>query len=139
MTQNDTCYLFVYGTLMSGARSELGAEQRQLLARDSDSLGPASLPHARLYDLGEYPGITLDGSLDDIVHGEAVLLSNPEQQLAWLDHYEGFTPGGTDNDYDRVVRQVHLAGGETFDAWVYVLLRTPDEDKRIVSGRWIGR
>jgi len=139
MTNNDTRYLFVYGTLMSGARTELGTEQRLLLARQSDSLGPASLPKARLYDLGEYPGITLSDDIYEIVHGEAVLLSNPEQQLAWLDRYEGFTPGGTDNDYDRIVRQVHLAGGETFDAWVYVLLHTPDDEKRIVSGRWIGR
>ena len=29
--------------------------------------------------------------------------------------------------------------GETFDAWVYLLRRAPDEKKRLVSGRWVGR
>jgi gamma-glutamylcyclotransferase (GGCT)/AIG2-like uncharacterized protein YtfP len=140
MTSTETRYLFVYGTLMSGARGALGAEQRLRLARSSDSLGPASLPRAHLYDLGEYPGAVLGAGIDDIVHGEAVLLSNPEAALKWLDEYEGYVHGAGDaNDYDRVVTEVRLAGGETFDAWVYALRRAPSRKRRIVSGRWAGR
>ena len=63
---------------------------------------------------------------DDIVHGEAVLLSDPAS-LAWIDEYEGYVHGaGDSNEYDRLVREVRLAGGETFDAWVYLLRRAPD-------------
>ena len=58
---DDTRYLFVYGTLMSGAGSALGKAQRLRLARESDSLGPASIAHARLYDLGRYPGAIVGG------------------------------------------------------------------------------
>ena len=59
MSATDSRYLFVYGTLMSGATTALGTEQRLRLAGESDSLGPASLPKAHLYDLGQYPGAVL--------------------------------------------------------------------------------
>ena len=133
-------YLFVYGTLMSGAGSALGKAQRLRLARESDSLGPASIAHARLYDLGRYPGAIVGGGQDDLVHGEAVLLSTPEPTLAWLDAYEGVTPGKRDaNEYDRIVREVKLAGGEAIDAWVYLLRAAPARARRIEDGRWMPR
>ncbi len=129
-------YLFVYGTLMSGAKSALGAAERDRLAAESDSLGPASIAHARLYDLGSYPGVAAGGTIDDLVHGEAVLLSDPQATLAWIDAYEGIVPGRDEaNEYERAVLQTRLAGGETFDAWVYLLLRAPRRGL-IESGRW---
>ncbi|KWT69813.1 hypothetical protein APY04_1313 [Hyphomicrobium sulfonivorans] len=141
MSAPDTRYLFVYGTLMSGARTRLGAAERLRLAEQSDSLGPASLPHAKLYDLGRYPGIDCSGGLDDIVHGEAVLLADAAATFAWLDVYEDCAPADRTSVtsaavYERVVQQVRLAGGETFDAWVYVLCRVPQDARRIDSGRW---
>jgi gamma-glutamylcyclotransferase (GGCT)/AIG2-like uncharacterized protein YtfP len=139
MTAETSRYLFVYGTLMSGARSALGTQQRLRLAAESDSLGPASLPAARLYDIGRYPGAVFSAAIDDIVHGEAVLLADPVASLAWIDAYEGYVHGADDNEYDRVVRQVRLAGGETFDAWVYLLLAVPEHGREIDSGRWISR
>ena len=140
MTQADSRYLFVYGTLMSGARSALGVEQRQRLAEEADSLGPASLHFARLYDLGSYPGAAISDGEEDIVHGEVVLLADPGAALAWLDDYESYVHGaGDSNEYDRLVREVRLAGGETFDAWVYLLRRAPGEKLRIANGRWAGR
>ena len=140
MTAKSARYLFVYGTLMSGATTALGAEQRLRLARESDSLGPGSLPKAHLYDLGEYPGAVLGAGVDDIVHGEVVLLENSDATLSWLDDYEGYVHGAGDvNEYDRVVTEVRLAGGESFDAWVYVLRSAPSQTRRIVSGRWVGR
>ncbi len=140
MTAETTRYLFVYGTLMSGDRSALGTEQRLRLARESDSLGPASLHFARLYDLGRYPGAANSDGEEDIVHGEVVLLADPDAALTWLDDYEGYVHGaGDSNEYDRLVREVRLAGGETFDAWVYLLRRAPDAARRIDSGRWMSR
>ena len=142
----DIRYLFVYGTLMSGAATDFGAEQRVRLASESDSLGPASLPHALLYDLGRYPGAMSGGGIYDIVHGEVVLLADAVASLGWLDDYEGYAPNGDNNEadsneYERAVRQVRLAGGETFDAWVYLLREAPaDADAcRIASGRWESR
>ena len=138
MTHTETTrYLFVYGTLMSGARSALGTQQRLRLAAESDSLGPASLHFARLYDLGRYPAAAISDGEEEIVHGEVVLLADPDVSLAWLDAYEGYVHGADHNEYDRRVRQVRLAGGETFDAWVYLLRHAPDASRGIDSGRWI--
>jgi gamma-glutamylcyclotransferase (GGCT)/AIG2-like uncharacterized protein YtfP len=128
----DTRYLFVYGTLMSGAGSALGRSQRLRLARESDSLGPASIAHAQLYDLGRYPGAIAGGGEDDLVHGEAVLLSTPQAALKWLDAYEG-------DEYERTICSVRLAGGEAIDAWVYLLRNVPERAKRIGDGRWMPR
>jgi gamma-glutamylcyclotransferase (GGCT)/AIG2-like uncharacterized protein YtfP len=140
MTIETSRYLFVYGTLMSGAGIALGKSQRLRLARESDSLGPASLVHARLYDLGRYPGAAPGDGEDDIVHGEAVLLSTPETTLKWLDAYEGIAPGsGEANEYERRVCAVRLAGGEAIDAWVYLLRAVPARAKRIGDGRWMPR
>lgn len=139
MTESDSPYLFVYGTLMSGVRSALGTEERLRLARESDSLGPASLPQAQLFDLGDYPGALAVDDIDAIVHGELVLMSKPQASLIWLDEYEGFVHGADDNEYDRIVRQVRLAGGETLDAWAYMLRRAPEHGRRVVSGRWGSR
>jgi gamma-glutamylcyclotransferase (GGCT)/AIG2-like uncharacterized protein YtfP len=137
MTDETVRYLFVYGTLMSGAKSALGREQRLRLARESDSLGPASIAHARLYNLGRYPGTAPSGSVDDVVQGEAVLLSDPAATLAWTDKYEGVSPGNPDTDeYARIVREARLAGGETIDAWVYMLKVAPPGGL-IEDGRWI--
>ncbi len=139
MTVENTPYLFVYGTLMSGAHGALGSEQRLRLSRESDSLGPASLPGAQMFDLGDYPGALPFADIHSIVHGEAVLLSKPQASFSWLDEYEGFVHGADDNEYERVIRQVHLAGGETFDAWVYLLRAEPPNGRRVVNGRWSSR
>ncbi|MGZ5822605.1 MAG: gamma-glutamylcyclotransferase family protein [Hyphomicrobium sp.] len=141
MPQNpraDTRYLFVYGTLMSGAGTALGKSQRLRLARESDSLGPASIAHAHLYDLGRYPGAIAAGGVDDLVHGEAVLLSDPLPTLVWLDAYEGVGPR-EESEYDRVVRDVKLAGGEAIEAWVYLLRAAPPGARRLEDGRWMPR
>ena len=62
----------------------------------------------------------------------------PVAALHWIDEYEGYVHGGGDrNEYDRVVCEVRLAGGETFDAWVYLLRRVPTAERRIDSGRWV--
>jgi gamma-glutamylcyclotransferase (GGCT)/AIG2-like uncharacterized protein YtfP len=133
-------YLFVYGTLMSGAQTAPGKAQRLRLARESDSLGPASIAHARLYDLGRYPGAIAGGGEDNLVRGEAVVLSDPERTLAWLDAYEGIAPGKPDeSEYERTLREVKLAGGEAIDAWVYLLRAVPAHARRIEDGRWMPR
>ena len=60
------------------------------------------------------------------MHGEVVLLADPDAALAWLDAYEGYVHGGGDaTNTTALVREVRLAGGETFDAWVYLLRRAP--------------
>ena len=140
MTAETSRYLFVYGTLMSGARGALGLEQRLRLARESDSLGPASLHFARLYDLGRYPGAAISDGEEDIVHGEAVLLADPDAALAWLDDYEGYVHGAGDatSTIAWCARCGSPAARRSTPGSTCCAARR-QQTRRIANGRWIGR
>ena len=127
--------LFVYGTLMRAAFGALGKEERERLARESRNLGPAILSHAVLYDLGRYPGLRDSEERSDIVHGEALELSDSEGTFVWLDDYEGVMPPET-SEYVRAKREISLAPGERLTAWVYMLRADAPSHRRIASGRW---
>ena len=140
MTAETSRYLFVYGTLMSGARSALGTAAAPAPGREADSLGPASLHSARLYDLGRYPGAASP---------TARRTSCTAKSCCWpirMPRSRGSTPTrvtctapATTTSMTASCAQVRLAGGETFDAWVYLLRRGRDASAHIDSGRWISR
>jgi gamma-glutamylcyclotransferase (GGCT)/AIG2-like uncharacterized protein YtfP len=134
----ETCrHLFVYGTLKSKATGALGHVERARLARDSRSLGTATMNGARLFDLGRYPGLVESDTASDVVHGEVLLLANPARTFIWLDAYEGVLAGDpAGSDYARHERKVRLQRGTEVDAWVYVFLKDVRRRRAIASGRW---
>ena len=73
-------HLFVYGTLMSAAKSRLGRGERARLFREGRSLG-AAFARGRLYDLGRYPGMTDPHGPRELVHGEVVRLDDPSRSF----------------------------------------------------------
>jgi gamma-glutamylcyclotransferase (GGCT)/AIG2-like uncharacterized protein YtfP len=129
--------LFVYGTLLSGDAGPDGRAQRDRLARVSRVIASASVS-GRLYHLGRYPGLALDGGPDDVVLGELIELATPTTTLVWLDDYEGIVPGAhTHNEYERRTIEVMLASGELATAWSYVYRQPTTGKPRIASGRWL--
>jgi gamma-glutamylcyclotransferase (GGCT)/AIG2-like uncharacterized protein YtfP len=115
--------LFVYGSLLVGER----------LHHYVSELGPLSIEPAtirgRLFDLGSYPGLMLDGGA--LVRGERVRFADISKALTILDEVEGFHGRNVrDNLYER--RVVDLDGGP---AWTY-LYAGPDEGVPIPSGEW---
>lgn len=130
--------LFVYGTLMTRARGELGADMRARLRETSTSLGEATIA-GRLFDLVTFPVMIAPEGPADTVHGEVLDLRDPESIFVWLDPYEGFVPGHRrENEYERVRRSVRLANGETREAWVYLYVADTSQLAPIPSGRWQG-
>jgi len=130
--------LFVYGTLMTRARGELGADMRARLGKASTSLGEATIP-GRLFDLGAFPVMIEATSPSDTVHGEVLRLDDPESVFAWLDPYEGITPGHRrEREYERIRQTVRLPSGETLEAWVYLYVADTSQMPSIPSGRWEG-
>jgi gamma-glutamylcyclotransferase (GGCT)/AIG2-like uncharacterized protein YtfP len=128
--------LFVYGTLLTRARGDLGADMRARLKKASTSLGEATIP-GRLFDLGTFPVMIAAAAPSDIVHGEVLQLGDPESVFVWLDPYEGITPGHRRQDeYERVRRAVRLDSGETLETWVYLYVADIAHLPRIASGRW---
>ena len=100
--------LFVYGTLLTRARGELGADMRARLKKVSSSLGEATIP-GRLFDLGTFPVMIAAAAPSDVVHGEVLQLDDPESTFVWLDPYEGITPGHRRQDeYERVLSRIEI-------------------------------
>lgn len=133
--------LFVYGTLMSRAGGALGRAERERLGRESEILGPATVP-GHLYDLGRYPGLVerdqpLEAAGDSAVHGEVTRLLDPMVTLAWLDAYEGIGSGRENDEYRRVEREATLADGTLTAVWLYLYTRPTKSLRRIAGGRWI--
>ncbi len=129
-----TPHLFVYGTLLSGARHPMGAR----LAREARLLGDATI-RGRLYDLGRYPGLVEAEDAACLVHGEVYTLNSPAASLRWLDAYEGISKDVANNDYERCQRVAHLASGADMTVWVY-LYRAPLRGlSPIAGGRWTSR
>ncbi len=131
-----TIHLFVYGTLMSTATSDLGRDMRLRLRREARVVGAATI-QGRLYDLGRYPVMVASDDAIDIVHGELLELTDPAISLPWLDHYEGIGRGAQHVDeYARVESAAKLAAGGLIPSWVYVFQRPVVGLPRIRSGRW---
>lgn len=106
--------LFAYGTLMPGH-----SPPRSMSAHWPDRI------KGRLYDLGEYPGVTDVGQADALVEGFTVEFDADE--LDALDAYEDVESG----EFTR--RVVVTEAGHT--AWVYELTRKPPPGA-VARTRW---
>jgi gamma-glutamylcyclotransferase (GGCT)/AIG2-like uncharacterized protein YtfP len=132
-------HLFVYGTLMSTATSELGRDMRLKLRREARVVGAATI-QGRLYDLGRYPVMVRSGDAADVVYGELLEIADTAVSLPWLDTYEGIGRGAQHADeYARVETTVKLATGGEMIAWVYEFQRAVTGIPRVRSGRWQSR
>lgn len=118
--------VFVYGLLRPGCR---GFQELNLGGR-VDLIGPDRIA-GRLHDLGDYPGVVLDG--DGVVQGELLLPRNVDL-LAALDRYEDYDPADTEgSEYLRV--KVTTLGGR--EAWIYACQRDMAQCPIIANGDWL--
>jgi gamma-glutamylcyclotransferase (GGCT)/AIG2-like uncharacterized protein YtfP len=123
-------YLFVYGTLRRESRHPMAV----LLAKGARLVGRARVP-GRLYDLGEYPGMTAPAAPDEWVRGEVHELTDPETLLRALDHYEGCEPDEPDLSlFARLPTTAILDGGSPLATWAYFYRGPLDGTRPIPSG-----
>ena len=125
--------LFVYGTLRRDPTHEL----YHLLARHARFLGDARV-RGRLFDLGEYPGMTVEES-NGYVSGELYeVTSDWPYVIARLDEYEGCTADDVQpHEYRRELVEALRPVGEPITAWAYVLNRDPRGLPVIESGDYL--
>ena len=126
-------YLFVYGTL----RRQL--IQNQQLQHHAEFIAEASM-RGRLFLLDGYPGAVDSDDFADNVLGELYRIHKPQPLFAILDHYEECSVKfPKPHEYQRLVREVRLANGQQFKAWVYLYNRDVRHLPQIVSGDFLGR
>lgn len=121
--------LFVYGTLMRKEPNFSILSEGQ----DLECALLATMP-GRLVDLGAYPGLVVDSSMQ--VEGEFVRVRNLEQALKRLDQLEGFNGYGPDSLFHRVLTTVDTGDGRLREAWTYVLANSAESYSTIPSGNW---
>ena len=109
-------YLFVYGTLRSGANTEWS----HFLNRASVAVG-LGRTRGVLLQLDGYPGMVVSAYDDAWVSGEVFLLNEPTSSWPVLDSYEGC--GLSDpqpHEFERQIVDVILDDGKLIRAWAYV-------------------
>jgi gamma-glutamylcyclotransferase (GGCT)/AIG2-like uncharacterized protein YtfP len=123
--------LFVYGTLVDGLRREWRARV------DARRLGSATI-RGRLYDLGAFPGLVLDGARrEERVAGELYELADPGAALGRLDeHEECFPDDPVASVFVRRLVTATLEDGRRRRAWTYAFNREVGLRRRILGGDW---
>lgn len=126
-------YLFVYGTL-----------RRHLIHDDNlhqhvEFMAEASM-RGRLYQLDGYPGAVDSTDFADTVLGELYRIRRATALFAILDDYEECSAKfARPHEYRRQQRQISLADGRQFKAWVYLYNWDVRNLPQIVSGDFLGR
>lgn len=126
--------LFVYGTL----RRAVGAPAHRLFSAHADFFDDGYVA-ARLYDLGDYPGLVLSQDGGDRVIGELYTLRTPEPTLTLLDRYEGVagTRGDAPAQYRRIKVPVTSQNGRVHTAWIYEYLLDVGDRPLVRTGDYL--
>lgn len=144
MTAPTDCdYLFVYGTLRRGGRSDM----HRLLAASARYVGLGSV-QGELYLVSTYPGLVPSSDASARVRGELYQLveaQGPRNALLdGLDRYEDYNPRSPETSlYIRECRNVEIeeesGGTRAVAAWVYRFNRSTTTLRRILSGDFFDR
>ena len=103
MSRSPPRFVFVYGTLRRGEERDIN-----LLRPAPEAIGCASI-NGRLYDLGTYPGLRLDGA--GRVEGEVYAISSALERR--LDEIESVWP---ESSGEYVKREVAVRISDSLDA-----------------------
>lgn len=108
--------LFVYGTL----HPDRAPEGIRDVVKKMVPIGPGTIA-GNLHDLGEYPGLALDGDKKQKVRGTVFALPDDPEVLRRLDQYEGYIPSKPSKSlFIRVRRRITLDDGARRFCWVYI-------------------
>lgn len=136
----ETCYLFVYGSLLLGIDTPI----TRFLATYSKFVGEG-VARGQLFDLGSYPGFHYLPHAHDSVSGHVLKLTQEDTVFSVLDEYEGVrftmkaeTPVSEDDtdEYRRIQIEV-FCQDKPINAWCYVLNKMDESYSRIPSGKYL--
>jgi gamma-glutamylcyclotransferase (GGCT)/AIG2-like uncharacterized protein YtfP len=124
-------FVFFYGTLM-----RMGANHRVLIELGARFVTEAKTCSPRvLVDLGPYPALLPDGTLEGACCVAGEVFEIDEAMLGALDEFEGVPLL-----YTRESIALEASDGRALTAFVYVLARRPPARARpIADGRYRGR
>lgn len=118
--------VFLYGSLMRGFEMHDALD----LPRMTEFVGEARC-RGRLYDLGDYPGMTLEGT--GRVQGELYRVQG-DGAIEMIDRHEGYYPETREGS--TYVRRLEEMVDRDLKAWVYVYNGSTNGHDVIESGSW---
>jgi gamma-glutamylcyclotransferase (GGCT)/AIG2-like uncharacterized protein YtfP len=131
--RNGSTNIFVYGTLRRDTQHQLF----HLLARNATFLGEAMV-QARLYDLGEYPGMVYPDRGKVLGEVYRVDPTHWDAVIQRLDEYEGCTSSDPEpHEYRRERIEARLMNGIVIPTWAYILNQIPEGLREIKSGNYL--
>lgn len=120
-------FIFVYGSLRKAA----AANRYDLLARGGDYFSEGYM-HGKLYAANHYPGAVESARHEDRVFGELYRIAD-DTVLTRLDDYEACSDKfPLSHEYLRKPLPIHLHGGASVLAWVYIYNRDTANLRRIL-------
>jgi gamma-glutamylcyclotransferase (GGCT)/AIG2-like uncharacterized protein YtfP len=119
-------YVFLYGSLMRGFEMHDSLD----LPSMTEFAGEAHC-QGTLYDLGEYPGMTLEANRR--VQGE-LYRTRQDGVMDVIDRHEGYYPESREGS--TYVRRLEEVVDRDLMAWVYVYNGPTDGHEVIESGSW---
>jgi gamma-glutamylcyclotransferase (GGCT)/AIG2-like uncharacterized protein YtfP len=126
-----TRFIFVYGTLLQPANP-----YARYLTEHCSYISSGKVKGV-LYDIGEYPGLTLNDKANCFSYGSIYKMDDPVTILQVIDEYEGVGPGEDQpNLYRRVSMAVETPSG-ILDAWVYLYNLPVNGLEPIPSGNYL--
>ena len=112
----------VYGSLLKGLHNNKHFLSDTKLIGEFDSK-----PEYTLYDLGSFPGLVKEGYTS--VRMEIYEVNT--LQLKKIDSLEGFTPGSSNNHYDRI--EINTPFGK---AYTYIYAQKTNNLTPVINGDW---
>ncbi|MDX1909798.1 MAG: gamma-glutamylcyclotransferase family protein [Bacteroidia bacterium] len=127
------CFLFVYGTLLSGAGTQMG----EFLQANSQFVAKGWM-QGRLYHISYFPGAIYDETSVSKVMGEVYLIRQTERVLSLLDRYEGMSAVNGDIQlFVRMLVPVETEAGRLM-SYTYLYNQPTDRLTLIPDGDYLG-
>ncbi len=121
-------YLFTYGLLMPGFKSEV----EEHLKKNAKVFCKAKM-HGLLFDCGEYPAAVVQEQTEQTwIYGWLYEVLNEENLFKVLDEFEG-------EEYIRLKKDIELENGTKLKAWVYLYNQPTDNLRKIASGNYFAK
>lgn len=118
-------HLALYGSLMSGLRSERSPDLEGLI----EIVGPCRIP-GLLYDLGPFPGL-VEGDGEAIGEMHRILDGRALEVMDWFEGHDPQDPAASLYRRERIrLREPDL------DAWVYLFNRPTGSAPPVAGGDW---
>ena len=129
--EDQSPYLFVYGTLMRGFENSFSNQLRTQSTFIAEGFFTGTL-----YRLSWYPGAVYESASSTKVYGEIYQVFDFQKIIRALDDYEGVKEKEAESLYLRRQVPVYAENGAVFLCWTYLYNQSLENATPLTSGKF---